>query len=159
MKHTFLLDENVIVRGLLQKHKAERDLLLLIARNCHHIVVSPPLYDKYWQKVRAMRSRSGPELATLMTALLSQLLMNKDKSIWVQPSTGESPGSVVRDMDDWFLANIAAAVTSSVNVSECIVVTSDRSTRDDFNREEMQRAGIQGATIERACEFAMQTDG
>jgi hypothetical protein len=157
VKRNFLLDENVAVRGLLQQRA--RDLWLTIARNCHRIAVSPLLARKYREKLRQARRRAAPEVATGMIAIVNQMLLDPEKSIWVEPGGSSPLARLIRDPDDHFLADIAAELVAAHKVNECIFVTTDSRTRQDFNRPRMRSAGIEGVTIERGLALAGTRDG
>lgn len=157
MKRNFLLDENIVVKGLLQQRA--RDLWLVIARNCHRIAVSPFLAARYREWLRRQRTRAAPEVATATTAIINQILTNSEKTTWVQPKGSSALARLIRHPNDRFLGDIAAQLLEANNADHCIFVTTDRQTREDFNRAEMRSAGIEGVTIERGLLLARAKDG
>lgn len=160
MKHNFLLDENMVMRALLGQSRVARDFWAAVWRNCHRIIVSSLLADKYWEKVRlAQRRKASEVVANAMVKTIHQLLHNPDKRIWVEPSGSISLSGLIRHLNDRFLADIAVAAVETAGADDCIVVTVDRSTRDDFNRPEFLPLGIQGSTIEQGLVFARDKNG
>ena len=78
MKHRFLLDLNIIyhaVRGV-DRHDLPdttcTELLLLIGKNCHRIVVNTYLYDEYLSRLRDLFAVKAPSLSPIF--FVNQLL-------------------------------------------------------------------------------------
>jgi hypothetical protein len=155
VRHTFLLDENVAVRGVVQESGPAQTLWRTIAKNCHHkLAIGPILYGNYQQKIQEVRRRTGPDSAASMVALIFQLLTNADKTVWVAPENPSQLARFVRHTSDRYLADIAHLATLERNSKDCVFVTTDRQTRADFNRTEMQEARIQGVSLEQAVILA-----
>ena len=135
MKHNFLIDENLVIPG--GDHEAAAiSIWLAIRRNCHHrVCLDSELNTKYQQKLRGAGGRNlrVTGLSSMLVRTIRDVVADSNKLIFVA-AQGPSPlASMVRDDDDRFLVDIAHAVIEMTNPPECILVTSDTDTRDDFN--------------------------
>jgi len=110
------------------------------------ILLDYELSEKYWRKVRVAEKGFPSEVGTVLILIIRQILTNKDKTIGVAPNSPTPFAHLIRHLNDRFLADIAYELITSGQSSHCIVVTSDRRTREDFNRQEMHELGIQGVT-------------
>ena len=144
------------MRGLIHESGAAQRLWLTVARNCHHkLVVSYQLYANYRDKVRAGRRQAGRQPTLDFSGVVDGIALNADKTIWVDPE-GSPLAQLVRHLNDRYLANIAHAAVTQGKCSECLLVTTDRRTREDFNRSQMNELGISGVTIEAALLLARE---
>ncbi len=155
MRHCFLLDENVLVDGFLDT--SAWTVWFEIAKNCHNLGVSPLLYARYKQKlnlpeVQAPASDGGPGFPRLITSILA----NSAKSIYATPGESSELAALVRDDDDRFLADIAFELVSTCEMAECIFVSTDQQTVNDFNQPKMLQLGIRGVTVQEAVTLASE---
>lgn len=98
MKHTFVLDENILylaVKGI--NEKKEKDitsskLLILILKNCHKVVVGKELNRRYEKHLKNLEriSRKEPVIPE-MESFVRNLLHNKDKIVWHFSPLGPAP--------------------------------------------------------------------
>lgn len=142
MKHSFVLDANVVMRVLLGNRKA-LDLWTAILRNCHKVVLGTQLWAQYQDMLATKRTniksgRTGVDTAKLVW----ELLMHAEKGAWLDVDE-EAPGQrKVRHNKDLFLQGMASN-------SNGRLVSTDARTRSDLS----------GLTIEQALELAKETNG
>jgi len=85
MKHTFVLDECVILfaQNFTNEHGNEdftsAALMYSIAVNCHKIAVNEYLANKYYEKIKAAKQTFGSPIIRL----INHLLRNTDKNIFL----------------------------------------------------------------------------
>ncbi len=91
-----------------------------------------------------------------MAASVNLVLTNADKSMWLEPDILDRKDRRVRDPDDWFLEDIAVHAVVAAGCDHCLVVSTDRQTREDFNHRDHQERGIAGHTVEEALVFASE---
>lgn len=154
MSKAFLLDENLVILGLLQSPPEATRLWLAIASNCHRIAVSAALAAKYRSKLRENSERAAPDVAVLMVRIVNLLLTSASKSIWLDAPELARDERLVHHMNDWFLEDIAIALVSAGGYDHCLFVSVDRDTRENFNHPTLRGKGIQGLTIEGALDIA-----
>jgi hypothetical protein len=141
VKHTFLLDENVIV--LAAKREDDHgnrdstcsDLVLLIAQNCHRILANDQLYARYWRKIKALsqdRRYAVPELV----GLVAQLIKNPDKIVVEAGDLPNLPEGTAVQEDDHVIVRSALR-------SGAPIVTTDPGLRQAVNEcTELATRGI-----------------
>lgn len=154
MKHEFLLDENVLIKPIEASDTpgglAAARLWSAIAKNCHKIVVSPTLFEKYRAHLRLRRAK--------ITGVISQFpslvwMLINGKSKWIAEESPVPEEQYIHDQDDHFLVRIA------VRAPNCIFVSTDQKTRQDFDRQEITgRYNIRALAIEEALQIA-QSEG
>ena len=130
MKYRFLLDENVLhhaIRGVDEHNSLDltaAQLVLLIARNCHRVLLNRFLHARYQDHLKALeRTRSG---VLQPIFLLSQFVNNSAKVVWESDDPPNLPGS----------ANIPAEdveVVRAALISHPLFVTSDQKLREAIN--------------------------
>ncbi len=155
--HSFLLDENTVAGAFRRKRIAE--LWVHIAANCHRIVVSHELSEKYWAKIRLRRrQREHDQMTSILSRYISLLMHDSAKSAWVAPNEVAIRERVVRHRNDWFLEDIATSLPGQFpDLDHCFFVSTDRATRDDFNHRKLRALGFSGLRIEEGLERAMET--
>lgn len=152
MKREFLLDENILIRpieaGDTPSGLAAARLWSALAKNCHRILVSPTLFRKYRDHLRLRREKI-PKAIPTFPSIVWKLINHKGKSKWISEESPVSEEQYIRDPDDHFLIRIA------VRAPNCIFVSTDETTRQGFNREEISgKYNIQALTIEEALRIA-----
>lgn len=136
MKHTFVLDANVLMRHLKGDDRA-RDLWAAILKNCHKIALSQPLWDQYMDRWRREKKRFSGD-----PKLVWGLLTHQEKAPWPPVREDDPNLARVRHYKDWFLPGLVAASGGQL-------VSTDTSTRRDLG----------GLTLERALKLAKETNG
>ena len=98
MKHTFVLDENILylgIRGIDEKGNpdtATQKLLLLIQKNCHKVIVDKELNRRYRKHLKRLEGISSHEpVIPGIENLIRNLLQNNDKVIWHFSHLGSAP--------------------------------------------------------------------
>ena len=155
----FIMDENMVVRGLLGRPPAARDIWLAIAHNCHRCAVDRLLYGRYWDHLRQSRGNAPSAEAALVAGTINLILRNADKTIWTETQAPTRLSQYVRHGNDKFLADIAAEVIYTHGADNCVLVSTDARTWTDFNRPEMQSIGIRGLRIEGGLALACEQCG
>ena len=134
MSHNFLIDENLVIPGG-DYEVAAISIWLGVRGNCHRVCLDHLLYVKYLQKLDGAGGKGLliTELSSALVRTIRDVLVDSDKLIFVVVQ-GPSPlAGMVRDEDDRFLADVAHAVIEMAEPPECILITSDVDTLDDFN--------------------------
>lgn len=155
MNHNFLLDENVVNRAF--RGGPALRIWAGIARNCHRLILSSVLEQKYRAKVRLLRNRHNidEEVAYQATRLINLVLHDSAKSVYVVPRVLEDRERVIHHRNDWFLEDIAVEFATStgyrVHGDTCLFVSTDRRTREGFNHANLRVLGFSGNTIEQAA--------
>lgn len=150
MKHTFILDENVIARG---KNADLAHLTLLLAhhiqQNCHRVAIDRELYRKLigWLKRRnAAFARVSPSGVNPVLDLLT----DSRKKRFVE-SREVVERQYVTDPDDWFLVDLAVSAGGAYVVSP-----DDDDLRRDLHKPVFASLGVHGVTMEQAIKLASQ---
>lgn len=153
MKHTFILDENVIARG---KNAALARLSLLLARlikqNCHHVAIDREL-NKRLRGWLEQRNNAFAQVNPLGVNLLRDLLTDSRKKRFVE-SHEVVQRQYVTDPDDWFLVDLAVSAGGAYVVSP-----DDDDLRRDLNNAIFAPLGVRGVTMEQAIELARHING
>jgi hypothetical protein len=149
MKHSFILDENVIAQTKnLSLAKQTLQLVTLMKTNCHKIVLDRNLN----KKLDSWLSRRDKQLANFFPMgpiFIRDLLADSRKKQWVSTQFAAKERSFIHDPDDWYLVDLAV---SCKNVH--FVSTGDNATRENFNRSEFKAMGIDGITVAEAINLA-----
>lgn len=130
MKHTFLLDENILyfaVKGVDEHENPDltsAELLRLIAENCHKFILDRELANRYWRHIKELEQI--PEPLQEAIALMRQLIINSEKGIWQFENPPPLPPGTNFPRED--LHVITAAL-----ISWPIVVSGDPGLRDAIN--------------------------
>ncbi len=98
MKHEFVLDENILylgIKGTDEKGNSDTttaELLLLILKNCHRIIVDKELNRRFITHLKKLEKISRNEsVIPGMEEFVRNLLQNKDKIIWHFSPLGPVP--------------------------------------------------------------------
>jgi len=130
VKHRFLLDLNIIyhaVRGVDEHDKPDTtcaELLLLIGRNCHTIVVNSYLFEEYLTRLNELFGTKAPALPPI--DFLGQLLLKAEKFAQEISELPTMPEGVDIPQED-------IKVVRSTLVSQPILVTADGELCDAVN--------------------------
>lgn len=115
MKHKFLLDENILhfaIKGINEENRVDEtstELLRLIARNCHRIVLNKFLIDCYWHQLNKVRGpRSGP-WAQERISFINGFIHKAEKLSFESNEYAELPAGAVIPADDVEIVRIACA--------------------------------------------------
>lgn len=150
MKHTFILDENVIARG---KNVALARLTLLLAhhikQNCHRVAIDREL-NKRLLGWLAQRNDAFARVNPLGINLLRDLLTDSRKKKFVE-SHEVKERQYVTDPDDWFLVDLAVSAGGAYVVSP-----DDNDLRRDLNNSVFASLDVYGLTMEQAIDLASQ---
>ena len=149
MKHQFLLDENILhhaIKGVDARNSPDltaTKLALLIAQNCHKIVMNKELWNRYWQHLPDLLRPRPSALEPLF--LLNQLVKNSAKLIWDSPQAPELPQGITVPPEDIPIVRIAL-------ISRPKVVTADGDLREAINSQ--PSLGLTALTPAEAIELA-----
>lgn len=130
MKHRFLLDFNIIyhaVRGVDEHDQPDTtcaELLLLIGRNCHTIVVNSYLYEQYLARIYQLFRTKAPALPPIY--FVGQLLCKAEKFAQEMNELPPIPNGVSIPRED-------VEIVRSALVSQPILVAADGELRDAVN--------------------------
>ncbi|MBI2909833.1 MAG: hypothetical protein HYX92_19510 [Chloroflexi bacterium] len=140
MKHSFVLDANIVMRVLTGDSKA-LNLWTAILRNCHKVMLSTELWHQYQDMLAVKKARIKSGRSAVDSAkLVWELLMHAEKGVWLDLKE-QAPGQrKVRHNKDVFLQGM-------VYNSNSRLVSTDARTRQDLS----------GLTIEQALELAKET--
>lgn len=134
MKHTFVLNENIIIAvSTLRNERGQHDrtaaeLVNAIVANCHRIAWSPALYERWSRQVQTLQNQ-GSAIAPSFMTLFSQARFVDGKCPW--PEVGDPPPLSGEDcwssklQDDRDFLRLAAHFPSS------FLVTADEPLRED----------------------------
>ena len=136
MKHTFVLNENIVIAvSTLRNERGERDhtsadLFNAIVANCHRVAWSPALNERWSRQVQTLQNQ-GSAIAPSFMTLFSQARFVDGKCPWPEagdpaPLSGEDSWSSKLQDDQDFL-RLAAHFPSS------FLVTADEPLREDVN--------------------------
>lgn len=130
MKHRFLLDFNIIyhaVRGVDEHDQPDStcaELLLLIGRNCHTIVVNGYLYEQYLARIYQLFNTKAPALPPIY--FIGQLLFKAEKFSQETNDLPLIPAGVAIPRED-------IQIVRSTLVSQPILVAADEELCDAVN--------------------------
>ncbi len=130
MKHRFLLDFNIIyhaVRGVDEHDQPDTtcaELLLLVGRNCHRIVVNSYLYEQYLARIYQLFNTKAPALPPIY--FVGQLLFKAEKFSQEMNDLPLIPEGVSVPRED-------IQIVRSTLVSQPILVAADKELRDAVN--------------------------
>ena len=88
MKNKFVLDENIIISIVtLKNERSEIDysasiLILMIAKNCHKILITPKINVKYYQKFNEIKEDKTKQISVQVLHIFNHLMRNSAKIIW-----------------------------------------------------------------------------
>lgn len=149
MKHSFIIDENVIAQTRAPKLAAlSIQFFTLVKNNCHKIVLDRVLL----KKLNLWLDRRDKQLAKfypLGPTFLRSVLTDTKKRLWVETISDTEERKYIHDQDDWYIVDLAVTCKNAHYVS-----TGDKATRRNFNRAEFQAIGIDGITIQKAIQLA-----
>lgn len=140
MKHTFLLDENIIVLAAKREDDHGRpdatcaELVLLIARNCHRIITNVELQQRYWRKINVLSQSREPVISTFVPTL-AQLITNYEKTVLEPADLPELPEGAGIPPDDKLIVRSALR-------SQAPIVTTDTKLRNLINQQNLGTRGI-----------------
>jgi len=130
VKHRFLLDFNIIyhaVRGVDEHDEPDTtcaELLLLIGRNCHTIVVNSYLFQEYLARLNELFGTKAPALPPIY--FLLQLLLKAEKFSQETEELPPIPQGIEIPHED-------IQIVRSTLVSQPILVAADGELRDAVN--------------------------
>ncbi len=90
MKHTFIVDHNVVQFAVAGTNDQEDDdltcaaVIRAIAKNCHRVPKTEAIHQRQLSKLAVEQSRSSFPLAGIMANVWRGVLQNAVKSPWVQ---------------------------------------------------------------------------
>jgi hypothetical protein len=87
-----------------------------------------------------------------MSAVIRDTLLDQSHIENLTPTRLDAHDHRVRDVDDWFIEELAREAVKSFG--ECFLVTTDGDTRADFNGDALSKLGLRGLRIEEALDFA-----
>jgi hypothetical protein len=131
VKHRFLLDFNIIyhaVRGVDEHDQPDMtcaELLLLIGRNCHTMVVNSYLYEQYLARIYQLFNTKAPALPPIY--FVGQLLFKAEKFSQEMNDPPLIPDGVSVPREDIQIVRSALA-------SHPILVAADGELRDAVNK-------------------------
>ena len=132
MKHKFLLDENILHHGIkgVDRHD-NRDLtattvLLLIAANCHTIVINRELLSRYWTHLQTLFREPAPILQPVF--FVREFLQNSEKRSLEYDDPPELPLGVTIPPEDTHIVRAAL-------VSHPLIVTADEELVESVNTQ------------------------
>ena len=113
MKHKFLLDENILyfaINGVDENdapHETSTILVTRIGLNCHTIVVSQFLLDRYWVHINHILRQGRRARALEPVVFINQLLKNSQKWAVEWSECPPLPGGVVVPAEDVAIVRLA----------------------------------------------------
>lgn len=127
MRHSFLLDENILyhaARGVDKFDRPDqtaRELVRSIARICHTLTIHQVLFARYWRIVQKLKSEpaSAPETSYFINALMN----NYEKRTLEFTELPELPAGVVVPSKD-------SEIVRAALISRPVVVTADEELRN-----------------------------
>lgn len=149
MKHSFLLDENILyhaVRGVDRRDRPDTtsaELLLRIAENCHHICLDQQLLTRYWRHLQRLVDEPAPAFQPLNFIL--EFLHNSAKAHVDYHEPPDLPDEITVPREDTYVVR-AALLTKSV------LVTADDELRNSVNNQ--GELGVRALTPSEALELA-----
>lgn len=151
MKHSFILDENVIAQTkALALARQTIELLKLIKTNCHRIVLDSTLNAKLYSWLKRRDKQLG-NLFPMGPTFIRSVLTDTKKQQWVDTQSASKEHELIHDKDDWYLVDLAVSCKNVHYVS-----TGDTDTRKNFNRSEFHSMGIDGITVSEAVDLARE---
>jgi len=154
MKNLFVLDEcTVLSASKLKNEKDEIDfstsyLIHSIAYNCHKILITQTIYQKYLQKFSQLSRYKNVHINNAFIHLLNQLMVNSEKIIWESDAVVEFPPKSF-DPDDYPYVSLASK-------RHAILVTSDNKLICNLNDSSITKAyNFQAKRPENAINDAM----
>lgn len=130
MKHRFMLDLNIIYHAILgvDEHDAPdttcAELLLLIGKNCHKIVVNTYLHGEYLARIYSLYNTKAPGLPPIF--FVNQLLFKAEKFVQETEELPEFPADVGVPHED-------IVIVKSALVSHPLLVAADAELRTAVN--------------------------
>ena len=151
MRHSFLLDENILyhaARGVDKFDRPDqtaRELVRSIARICHTLTIHQVLFARYWRIVQKLKAEpaSAPETSYFINALMN----NYEKRTLEFTELPELPAGVVVPSKDTEIVRAAL-------ISRPIVVTADADLLDAVNSQRI--LGLRALDPTDALNFARQ---
>ena len=134
MKHRFLLDENILHHGIkgVDRHDnpdlTATTVLLLIAANCHTIVINRELLSRYWTHLQELFREPAPYLQPVF--FVREFLQNSDKRVLEYDDPPELPTGVTIPAEDIHIVRAAL-------VSRPVIVTADEELMEGVNTQEV----------------------
>jgi hypothetical protein len=152
VKHTFLLDENILyfaVKGVDERGREDltcAQLILVIARNCHRVLFNQRLLERYRGHLNSLARERSRVLEPLY--LLNQLFLNASKQVMQHEEPPELPKGARIPAED-------IEVVRAALITRPKFVTGDTDLREAINRTEALH--LRAITPQEALEFAEQT--
>ena len=154
MKHTFVLDENIIVLAAELKDDQGRtdtscqSLLLSILDNGHRLAISPIWQNMYYEKLSSLHNR--PSLAFSVQHLLNLFVRDSDRQRWIDETIEiDMPDCV--DNDDYWIVELACTVSD-------LFATTDDDLLDCLNDSSVTgRYRFSALGPENALTYALET--
>jgi hypothetical protein len=113
VKHKFLLDENILyfaINGVDENDAPDETSTILVTRiglNCHTIVVSQFLLDRYWVHINQILRQGRRARALEPVVFINQLLKNSQKWAVEWSECPPLPGGVVVPAEDIAIVRLA----------------------------------------------------
>ena len=152
MKHSFLLDENILYHSIKgvdlygNQDLAAVELVVLIARNCHHICYNPFLLERYRRHLAALRNEPS---RLLEPAFFERLFFgNSLKAVREDEDPPRLPASANIPNED-------IGVVRAALVSHPKFITNDPDLREAINA--CEQLHLTAMTPEQAMPFASET--
>lgn len=149
MKHTFIIDENVLAQRYVHPARKVVQFFHLINENCHKVGLNSELERKLFAWIKR-RQRTLAETFPMAPGLLRSVLTRADKLRFVEDDP-VAQETWIRDVGDRFLARVA------VRTGGHVVFMGDKRTRQDFNGDRFRVLCVNGVTIDQALELARDT--
>ena len=150
MKHTFLLDENILhfaVKGVDRRDDFNLDaveLLRLIARNCHTIVADSVLLGRYYSHLANLMKQPSPALQP--TSFLNNFVHNSLKFRFEYADPPDLP-------DDSDIPPKDTHIVRAALISNTLIVTGDEELQATVNSSKM---GLRALSPKEAIELARE---
>jgi len=152
MKYKFLLDENVIYHAIQRRDKFNNfdltaaKLLVLIAKNCHSIVIDSTLWKSYHKILARLKSEKSDFVKMIMHIHL--LLSNSEKSMTDFQTLPELTDETIYPRKDIYVVRAAYHFSA-------VIVTSDSDLTEAINI--MEHASVKALHPEKALKLARET--
>lgn len=141
MKYVFLFDESFIVAFTAGNDGAVK-IIESILNNCHRVVFSAELENKYWKLRGKIKVRNDP------ARYLNLLSRRPDKRVDRNDATAIPEERAIRDQNDTFLLRYASK-------GGAIIILEDPQTKKDINRVG-QQYGVRAVNIHEAISLASE---
>lgn len=133
MKYRFLLDENILhfaIKGVNERDEPAQEsaeLLSLIFRHCHRIVINPFLAGRYWVHVNQIIGARSGVWATEAVKFINDFLKKAEKRSYELDDCPELPAGVAVPAEDVEIVRFALLTKASV-------ITGDTELREAINQ-------------------------